>query len=54
MTRQYVPWRALLTLAGPVAAQNMVPGEPYATDPVGIVADPCPSHSPPAGGDGGW
>ncbi|MBB5712271.1 SGNH/GDSL hydrolase family protein [Sphingomonas xinjiangensis] len=42
----------LLSLgATPVAAQTLVPGDPYADDPVGIVADPCPRHPPVAGQD---
>ena len=34
-------------------AQTVVPGDPYAADPVGIVADPCPAHPKPADG-AGW
>jgi lysophospholipase L1-like esterase len=34
-------------------AQTVVPGDPYAADPVGIVADPCPPHPKPADG-AGW
>ncbi|RST32258.1 GDSL family lipase [Sphingomonas ginkgonis] len=41
-----------LVLAGPALAQTKVPGDPYADDPVGIVADPCPQHPAPSGG--GW
>ena len=41
---------AMLTVAGwllagtPALAQTATPADPYANDPVGIVADPCPSH----------
>lgn len=35
------------------AAQTVVKDDPYAADPVGIVADPCPSHPKPADG-AGW
>ena len=31
-------------------AQTSAPGDPYASDPVGIVADPCPTHPKPANG----
>jgi lysophospholipase L1-like esterase len=34
-------------------AQTSVPGDPYAGDPVGIVADPCPTHPNPTDG-AGW
>jgi len=41
-----------LALAGMTAsaatAQTNVPGDPYVDDPVGIVADPCPTHPKPA------
>jgi lysophospholipase L1-like esterase len=30
--------------ASPSLAQVKLPGDPYASDPVGIVADPCPVH----------
>ncbi|EZP51109.1 MULTISPECIES: SGNH/GDSL hydrolase family protein [Sphingomonas] len=43
---------AALLIAGPAAAQTNVPGDPYAGDPVGIVADPCPVHPKPEGA--GW
>lgn len=44
----------LLLTAYPAAllAQTKVPGNPYADDPVGIVADPCPTHPAPANGEG--
>ena len=32
------------------AAQTKVAGDPYADDPVGIVADPCPTHPKPTNG----
>ncbi|WP_380779042.1 SGNH/GDSL hydrolase family protein [Sphingomonas sp. R86520] len=35
------------------AAQTSVPGDPFAGDPVGIVADPCPAHPNPTDG-AGW
>jgi lysophospholipase L1-like esterase len=38
----------LVGLAGMATAQTVVPGDPYAADPVGIVADPCPRHAEPA------
>ncbi|WP_374294004.1 SGNH/GDSL hydrolase family protein [Sphingomonas sp.] len=51
--------RASLTGAGlallcsaALPAQTNVPGDPHASDPVGIVADPCPVHPRPEGG--GW
>ena len=34
----------LLLAAFPAAAQTTPPTDPYATDPVGIVADPCVAH----------
>lgn len=40
-----------LGLAAPAAAQTRVDGDPYAGDPSGIVADPCPAHPAPADGD---
>ena len=33
-----------LLIGVPSAAQTKPPPDPYADDPVGIVADPCPSH----------
>jgi lysophospholipase L1-like esterase len=39
-------------VAAPAAAQTKIPGDPYAGDPVGIVADPCPSHPMPKDGEG--
>ncbi len=41
-----------MTLATVAQAQTNVPGDPYASDPVGIVADPCPTHPKPADGQG--
>ncbi len=35
------------------SAQTSVPGDPYASDPVGIVVDPCPIHPDPTDG-AGW
>lgn len=34
-------------------AQTNVAGDPHADDPVGMVADPCPTHAPPAD-QSGW
>ncbi len=36
-----------LALAAPALAQTKVPGDPYADDPVGIVADSCPIRPKP-------
>lgn len=44
---------AALVLALPAYGQTKVPGDPYADDPSGIVADPCPRHAPPSDG-AGW
>lgn len=50
-------WRmaivAGLTLfaATSAAAQTTIPGDPYADDPAGIVADPCPRHPVPQGAE---
>ncbi len=44
---------SLAAVTGPAFAQTDVPGDPYAHDPVGIVADPCPSHPMPSDG-AGW
>lgn len=41
-------------LSAPAAAQTQVPGDPYASDPVGIVADPCPTHPKPTDGWQMW
>ncbi|MEG3164376.1 SGNH/GDSL hydrolase family protein [Sphingomonas sp. PB2P19] len=41
---------AAVLLSAPVAAQTRVPGDPNADDPVGIVADPCPTHPKPTDG----
>ncbi|RZL28604.1 MAG: GDSL family lipase [Sphingomonas sp.] len=43
---------AALLLSTPATAQTMVPGDPYTADPVGIVADPCPTHPQPTDGLG--
>lgn len=43
-----------LLLAAPASAQVKLPGDPHASDPVGIVAEPCPSRAEetdPAGRD---
>lgn len=40
----------LLFAAGAAGAQTRVPGDPYADDPSGIVAQPCPTHPKPADG----
>lgn len=43
-----------LLLAAPASAQVKLPGDPHANDPVGIVAEPCPSRAEetdPAGRD---
>ncbi|GGO97725.1 SGNH/GDSL hydrolase family protein [Stakelama pacifica] len=42
-----------LSLAGSAQAQVKIPGDPYADDPAGIVADPCPAHPTPTNG-AGW
>ena len=34
-----------LLLAAPASAQVKLPGDPHASDPVGIVAEPCPSRA---------
>ncbi|MFA6218461.1 MAG: SGNH/GDSL hydrolase family protein [Erythrobacter sp.] len=44
---------AIVGLAATATAQTTVPGDPYAADPVGIVADPCPQHAEPADA-AGW
>ena len=44
---------ALSLAAVPAIAQTVSPGDPYAGDPVGIVADPCPAHPAPTDG-AGW
>ena len=44
---------ALSLVALPATAQTNVPGDPYAGDPVGIVAAPCPTHPSPTDG-AGW
>ncbi|MGI4732416.1 MAG: SGNH/GDSL hydrolase family protein [Janthinobacterium lividum] len=50
--------RSLLAMAAALAplvahAQTKVPGDPHGDDPVGIVADPCPSHPAPTDA-AGW
>ena len=46
---RFLPLIAILLASGSAAvAQTTVPGDPYANDPVGIVADPCPVHDKPA------
>jgi lysophospholipase L1-like esterase len=40
--------------AGSTLAQTIVPGDPYASDPSGIVADPCPVNPPPSGYNANW
>jgi lysophospholipase L1-like esterase len=42
---------AALLLPGAAHAQTKVPGDSYAADPVGIVAQPCPPHPGPSNGD---
>lgn len=49
---RYLPLIAIL-LGSAASAQTNVPGDPYAGDPVGIVADPCPAHPKPAD-KAGW
>ncbi len=49
---RYLPLIAIL-LGSAASAQTSVPGDPYAGDPVGIVADPCPAHPKPAD-KAGW
>ena len=50
--------RVLLGVAAALAscsmamAQTRIEGDPAATDPVGIVSDPCPVHAPPTTSDG--
>ncbi|PZQ59837.1 MAG: GDSL family lipase [Sphingomonas taxi] len=57
MMREVPVLAALLTAAAlataPIAAvaQAIVPGDPYADDPAGIVAQPCPDHPKPANGE---
>lgn len=42
-----------MALAVPALAETKVPGDPHANDPVGIVADPCPTHEKPSD-EAGW
>ena len=44
----------LLSVAGIAAAETKVPGDPYADDPVGILADPCPPQRPLPTDGAGW
>jgi lysophospholipase L1-like esterase len=49
MTHKLRMLSLLAALAPAVAqAQTNVPGDPYASDPVGIVADACPQHPGPS------
>ena len=41
---------AAVLLSATATAQTNVPGDPYDSDPVGIVADPCPTHPKPTNG----
>ncbi|HXH15967.1 MAG TPA: SGNH/GDSL hydrolase family protein [Sphingomonas sp.] len=50
--RQWIIASLLLSAATATSAQTNVPGDPYAGDPVGIVAAPCPPHPKPADGEG--
>ncbi|UYY59337.1 SGNH/GDSL hydrolase family protein [Sphingomonas sp. S2-65] len=54
MARRYslTPLGLLFALATPAAAQTLVPGDPHADDPVGIVADSCPKHAGPSDSQG--
>jgi lysophospholipase L1-like esterase len=40
--------------AGATSAQTIVPGDPHADDPAGIVADPCPVNAMPPGFKQNW
>ncbi|MBW6527037.1 SGNH/GDSL hydrolase family protein [Sphingomonas sp. RHCKR7] len=44
----WVAAAALLASAAVAPAQTKIQGDPYADDPSGIVADPCPAHPRPA------
>ena len=44
----------ILGVAGIAAAETKVPGDPYADDPVGILADPCPPQRPLPTDGAGW
>jgi lysophospholipase L1-like esterase len=46
--RQWIIAGLLLSSAAAASAQTSIPGDPYADDPVGIVAAPCPPHPKPA------
>ncbi|TPG54685.1 SGNH/GDSL hydrolase family protein [Sphingomonas glacialis] len=52
MTRTAWMLPFLAVLASAAQAQTNVPGDPYASDPVGIVTDPCPQHPNPTDGPG--
>jgi lysophospholipase L1-like esterase len=41
---------AAALLSATATAQTKVPGDPYDSDPVSIVADPCPTHPKPTNG----
>jgi lysophospholipase L1-like esterase len=48
-----LPLIALLLASAPAAsAQTLVPGDPHADDPSGIVAAPCPVHDKPTDAEG--
>ncbi|MBB5715674.1 SGNH/GDSL hydrolase family protein [Sphingomonas aerophila] len=51
---RFVGGAVLVTLltTGYASAQTRVPGDRYADDPSGIVADPCPVHPKPSDGEG--
>ncbi len=42
-----------LMIAASAQAETKIPGDPYADDPVGIMADPCPAHPQPSD-KAGW
>ena len=50
--RVLLPALAMLLLGNaPLGAQTAAPADPYADDPSGIVADPCPPHPVPQGAE---
>jgi lysophospholipase L1-like esterase len=52
--RIWTKWLSIVAIgiaASPLQAQTRIPGDPYADDPSGIVADPCPSRPGPANGE---
>ncbi|WP_242185869.1 SGNH/GDSL hydrolase family protein [Sphingomonas sp. CARO-RG-8B-R24-01] len=53
MTRSMWMLPLFIALASTASAQTSVPGDVHASDPVGIVADPCPQHPDPTSG-AGW